>query len=655
MGSLFNSGVCKLRIRPRLSLRPQDFLRALHRWAEPANLCGCSSRSLCLHSWDACFCSSCRSAALALRAPTGGTFWLITAHLDPKRALHHYQASLDNLENLFTAAPLGATIIASIDANDSLALPDSAPSATVGPHFAGYASRKGILLRALLVEYGLVAANTWTQSGAGAATCFYDGKYTPKQIDFICISADMPRNGYDCRAVCTMASKSDHCPVKLRIFAGRAAPTITPQISAPFATKPIGWAPSSSSYFPDLRNTIIPIATVANRDAIATDTSSPDVTIFTDGHFRKRGRNSRVRCAWGFAAFRGPNPTDGETEFFASCGPVTLNSVHPLYLGATKRTNNTGEVSAMIEALIWVLAHLSQESRSIHFVVDSSYVLNIVTARCIAKHNILLTTIMKFLWDKVQRVHRVTIAWVKSHTGVYGNERADELANLGDQDDIPCLCRIHLHAKPCHHLIDDSFIDILNTIAMPADEMHYHRCSRPRSLLSKDKCLLLANPILRYVHPLASSSSTSPSRARPFADSDDDDESPAAHMLHLADRPDLEGAPIVTLMCFATGVARCARSHGSVPRKGRPRLHKSHPLISALKDVTAARSVEPDPAVRHVLGLRLVELKHAVAKAEFDLRVEACQARGCSMPTSSYGCKRSCTRGSCWKHLRARQ
>ena len=83
------------------------------------------------------------AAALALRAPAGGVFWLITAHLDPNRAVHRYQTSLDNPENFLVAASLGASILASIDANVSLALPDSTPTATVGPPFAGHASHKG--------------------------------------------------------------------------------------------------------------------------------------------------------------------------------------------------------------------------------------------------------------------------------------------------------------------------------------------------------------------------------------------------------------------------------------------------------------------------------------------------------------------------------
>ena len=78
-----------------------------------------------------------------------------------------------------------------------------------------------------------------------------------------------------------------------------------------------------------------------------------------------------------------------------------------------------------MKLLFGVLDFLDTETRTLHFVVDSSYVLNIVTDRCPPKHNVLLTTIMKYLWDQVKLKHKVTIAWVKSHSGVLGNERAD--------------------------------------------------------------------------------------------------------------------------------------------------------------------------------------------------------------------------------------
>ncbi len=565
------------------------------------------------------------AAAVGMRAPSGGTFWLISAHLDPQRAIHLYQHSLDILEKLFIAAPMGSTIIASIDANDSIALPETEPTSTVGPYTVGFASRKGILLRTLLSEYGVVAANTWTHTASGDATCYYDGKYEPKQIDYMGVGMDLPHRGYSCRVGETMASKSDHKPLILRIFAGRTAPTVSRNLSTPFTNKPIGWKMKSSTYFSDLVDDLLPVGSHRYTAAHRPDPQDPAAhTIYTDGHFRKRSRNIRVTCAWGFVVYS----TEAQ-EVHACCGPVCLCSTNPLYLGATKRTNNTGEVSAMIESLIWILVNFAEQSSSFHFIVDSSYVLNIVTERCQAKHNVMITSIMKYLWDRVRLRHRITIAWVKLHTGVFGNERADALAGMGDQAYPACPHRIAAHPRPCHHLLDPGFITFLCTQAMPTDEIHYHSSSRPRSQIDTDGRLLLQNPIVHYVHPAAAATLTHDRYLLPVVDSDDDeDTSPDAMLFHHEDRHDDSGAAVVSLSRLAVGVAKCARSHGSVPRRGRPRLPAGHPLIVSLKNISISRSAETDASVRHMLGIRLVELKHAVVKEEFELRIAEYQTRG---------------------------
>ena len=45
-----------------------------------------------------------------------------------------------------------------------------------------------------------------------------------------------------------------------------------------------------------------------------------------------------------------------------------------------------------------------------------------------------------------------------------------------------------------------------------------------------------------------------------------------------------------------------------------------------LNGICIARSAETDASLRHILGLRLVELKHLVTKAEFDLIQRAKEA-----------------------------
>ena len=59
------------------------------------------------------------------------------------------------------------------------------------------------------------------------------------------------------------------------------------------------------------------------------------------------------RAGWGVAIFR--EPMDLEKPDFKLYGPVILERWDPLWLGATRHTNNTGELTAIAEACAWIL------------------------------------------------------------------------------------------------------------------------------------------------------------------------------------------------------------------------------------------------------------------------------------------------------------
>eukprot|EP00959_Pyramimonas_sp_CCMP1952_P011459 240475-Pyramimonas_sp.AAC.1 len=76
----------------------------------------------------------------------------------------------------------------------------------------------------------------------GSCTCFYDGKFEPRQIDFVAIGRGPSRGSCDCQARCCSAWKSDHCALVFRCFAARTpAPQFLPNIECSFKTKPVGW------------------------------------------------------------------------------------------------------------------------------------------------------------------------------------------------------------------------------------------------------------------------------------------------------------------------------------------------------------------------------------------------------------------------------
>ena len=77
-------------------------------------------------------------------------------------------------------------------------------------------------------------------------------------------------------------------------------------------------------------------------------TSPPDWVCYTDGGY------SGGAAGWAWVLLGGA--VDGETDAHATVeeeayGPVVVEMGHPAYIGATKHTNNTGEITALAEQL----------------------------------------------------------------------------------------------------------------------------------------------------------------------------------------------------------------------------------------------------------------------------------------------------------------
>ena len=103
--------------------------------------------------------------------------------------------------------------------------------------------------------------------------------------------------------------------------------------------------------------------------------------------------------------------------------------------GAFETTNNRMELTAAIEAL-----NALKQSCAVSLHTDSFYVKDGITKwienwknngwRTAAKKPVKNAELWQLLDDAVKR-HDVTWYWVKGHNGDEGNERADELANMG--------------------------------------------------------------------------------------------------------------------------------------------------------------------------------------------------------------------------------
>lgn len=129
-----------------------------------------------------------------------------------------------------------------------------------------------------------------------------------------------------------------------------------------------------------------------------------------------------------------PNPGQGGWGFVAYSAGAEVYSEHG---GEASATNNTMEMTAMIRALEWLRDELGVFEAKL--LSDSQYV---VKGCNDWRHgwkrkgwkrgkNALANVELWQRLDALLTTMNVKIEWVKGHAGILGNERADELSQLG--------------------------------------------------------------------------------------------------------------------------------------------------------------------------------------------------------------------------------
>jgi ribonuclease HI len=128
--------------------------------------------------------------------------------------------------------------------------------------------------------------------------------------------------------------------------------------------------------------------------------------------------------------------TQGEAEVLSeACG------------GEPETTNNRMEMMGIVKALEWYIENDHPKLPPLKIVTDSQYAMNGLTqwydgwkargwktAAGKGVKNVDIWLRLKPLYDRV----RPELEWVRGHTGVFGNERADDLALQGrlEVDDV---------------------------------------------------------------------------------------------------------------------------------------------------------------------------------------------------------------------------
>ena len=112
-----------------------------------------------------------------------------------------------------------------------------------------------------------------------------------------------------------------------------------------------------------------------------------------------------------------------------AAGAVLTDPQHARWLGAKVGSNNTGELTAILEGAVW--AFHNPTVQAVDFRYDSKYAAKLAAGEWEPTANLLLAAAGRQAIKQLQSRVAVTFTHVKAHTGEIWNERADRLAGSG--------------------------------------------------------------------------------------------------------------------------------------------------------------------------------------------------------------------------------
>ena len=293
--------------------------------------------------------------------------------------------------------------------------------------------KKGNTFFRFCLDRRLVLLNTLAEDPAGSYTCHFDLRSLPKQIDYIC--SNLPAWARStCGVFQSAATLSDHRALLTYLVPIELKPVHIAPVSK--VRKPIRWTLTDESCNHQIGH-------VFGMPAVIKEVMPENAYhAYSDGSCIYKRRRP-ISASWGFAVFpHGCEPTMHDQPIQKAYGPV-VDKQHPMFIGSERWTNNTAEMSAAVEFLLWLLSNTESPnpvivpytSTSLTATVilhtDSRYVMGIVLGKFRARENIHLATLLRHLWRRASRIFNLHIVWVKGHSGDVGNDLADECARFG--------------------------------------------------------------------------------------------------------------------------------------------------------------------------------------------------------------------------------
>ena len=147
--------------------------------------------------------------------------------------------------------------------------------------------------------------------------------------------------------------------------------------------------------------------------------SVPGTIVYTDGS-GSRGRCSKTTPAgWGWCY-------QEEAQWIEAFGPVVTDPDSLHFRGAQVGSNNTGELTAILEALIMAM---DKNWQDVTIRSDSQWSINVIAGKWKARSH---KTLVNYIKSIIRGGSiKVRLSWIKAHAGHEGNERADRLRRGG--------------------------------------------------------------------------------------------------------------------------------------------------------------------------------------------------------------------------------